>query len=105
MNNNGWITDRPPKLEEATNEGDVWVYDIGADEYYIRNYEEVIEGQPWMEIPPPEPYVKPKRFQVSFGTFERHCVIDRHYRDFVAKRLPTREAANRILAIYEEVIP
>lgn len=59
-----WITDRPPKLKEATNEGDVWVYDVEADEYLIRNYEEVNEGQPWMEIPPPPSYVKPKRFEV-----------------------------------------
>lgn len=53
-----WITDRRPELKEATNEGDVWVYDVEADEYLIRNYEEVKEGQPWMEIPPPPSYVK-----------------------------------------------
>jgi len=69
-----WITDRPPKLEEATNEGDVWVYDVEADEYLIRNYEDINKGQPWMEIPPPPSYEKPKRFEV-YGVVRRDFAL------------------------------
>jgi len=122
---NEWITNRLPKLEEATNEGDVWVYDIEADEYYIRNYEEVIKGQPWMEIPPPEPYVKPKRFRVEYfeydeekesGRFSPGCYImvtDFIDDDIIYNKTPLpyltnrdahRKAAEEITAIYERTM-
>ena len=106
-----WITGRRPELKEATNEGDVWVYDVEADEYLIRNYEEVNEGQPWMEIPPPEPYVKPKRYAIRcYGDFGLvgpagyWCVYDTARNVSVSDFMPF-EAAERIAATYEEVMP
>lgn len=115
MNNNSeWITDRMPELEEATNEGDVWVYDVEADEYLIRNYTEIKEGQPWMEIPSPPSYVYVKRKRYKVKSAEDIgleapagyvCVYDILMGDKVTSWLPTREAAERIAAIYEEVMP
>ena len=94
-----------PELKEATNEGDVWVYDVEADEYLIRNYTEIKEGQPWMEIPPPPSYVKLKRWTVReyFGRY--FVVASNDYDTINGFGLPTREAAERIAAIYEEVMP
>ena len=100
-----WITDRRPELKEATNEGDVWVYDVEADEYLIRNYEEVKKGQPWMEIPPPPSYVyvKPKRFIVTTES-GMLVVYDNKNGQEVAGFLPNHGAGVRIAAIYEELM-
>lgn len=100
-----WITDRPPKLEEATNEGDVWVYDIEADEYYIRNYEEVIKGQPWMEIPPPEPYVKPSRFEVygAVGSLQVWGIRDNDGFDIIG--FVSRDHAKRAIKELDKLKP
>ena len=105
MNTGEWITDRPPTGAEITNEGDVWVYDIDTDEYLIRNYTEIKEGQPWMEIPSPPSYVKPKRFAVREAYVGGGFVVIDEVKFSTAIPVPTREAAKRILAIYEEVVP
>lgn len=114
---NEWITNRLPKLEEATNEGDVWVYDIEADEYYIRNYEEVIKGQPWMRIERPEPYEKLKRFDVYLeggSDDDKRFVIAENGWIWAAVPVMGKDGldaeraydtAERIAAIYEEVMP
>lgn len=66
----------------------------------------IYAGDPWKPIPKCEPYVKPKR-----------CIVLLHndgsglYRVSIkgvgvpAWGIPTREAAERIAAIYEEVMP
>lgn len=103
MNNSGWITDRLPNTSEITNEGDVWVYDVDADEYLIRNYEELVLGQPWREIDPPPSYVKPKRFEVRILP-TGYAVYDITNGMHEAYTIPTRKAAERIAAIYDEVM-
>lgn len=110
MNTGEWITDRLPTGAEITNEGDVWVYDIDTDEYLIRNYEEIKEGQPWMEIPPPPSYVKPKRFTVHFLDMNRWAIQDQIGIRTILYHLDAdtdayREAAEEIAAIYERVMP
>jgi len=100
-----WITDRLPDGSEITNEGDVWVYDIDADEYYIRNCEELVLGQPWMEIPPPPTYVKPNRFEVREAYGVDGFVVINAEKFSTAIPVPTREAAEEIAAIYERVVP
>ncbi len=106
MSNSGWVTDRLPDTSEITNEGDVWVYDADADEYLIRNYEELVLGQPWREIDPPPSYEKPKRYKIEKDcilNFDFYRIKDGEY--LCATLIPTREAAERIAAIYEEMTP
>jgi hypothetical protein len=92
-----WITDREPHYRD--------------DCYYVFNaygkvthWAQIQRGEAWMPIVSPEPYVKPKRWRVSrFG--DEFTAYDSVQREHVTPFLPTREAAERIAAIYEEVMP
>ena len=104
-----WITDRLPDVAECTNEGDVWVYLEDVDEYVIRNQSQIDIGDPWREIDPPPSYVKPKRYYVDFAHDTWNVWRSKNPLQLVntnvATHIPTREAAERIAAIYEEVMP
>lgn len=99
MSNNEWITHRKPTEEDANN---AYVYDRRG-KMVLLGYIGI--GEPWKPIPKCEPYVKPKRFQVVpyQGSW---CVRDSNSIGyFVAFRISTIEAAERIAAIYEEMMP
>lgn len=99
MNNNSeWITDRTPyTMDEHT------VFNQFGE---IVSCMTIKQGEPWMPIKRPEPYVKPNRWDVvdsqkiGFAVYDGTKVMK-----VVAINLPTREAAERIAAIYEEVMP
>lgn len=62
-----WITDRKPSTLDSKGHR-VWVMDFGA--VLMTDIENVEEGQPWMPITPPEPYLKKlQRWQVYFDNF------------------------------------
>ena len=97
-----WITDRYPQAKECC------IYNAQGQ---VVPYNERKSGEPWKPIPRCEPYVKPKRLRVRYKAVEGHWVIEGLtllamplyvlYRDDDAHR----EAAERIAAIYEEVMP
>ena len=92
-----WITERKPREDDGPM--------IYGPDGKVCHYTWIHSGEPWKPIPKCEPYVKPKRYRVTTLTVERWCVIDKKASDFVAKYLPTEEAAERIAAIFEEVMP
>lgn len=98
-----WITDRRPTEYDANWCGRVWTtYNgkVGSCAYYG-----VAKGTPWMPITPPEPYVAPEpRFWVmqDIQGPVTWVVYDGSRR--FADGLPTREAAERVAAIYNEVM-
>lgn len=105
MNNGLWTTDRKPTSKDAPN-GYVWT--TTNDRTGFSRWDAVKDGVPWMPMLWPDPYEKPKRARV---------VEERRYNDdgweyavtfgigTVARHIPSREAAERIAAIYEEVMP
>ena len=98
-----WITDRRPTTLDSKGHR-VWVMDFGA--VLMTDIENVEEGQPWMPITPPEPYVKPNRWDVKeYYETGNWYVVDRASGSVRSYAVPTREAAERIAAIYEEVMP
>ena len=96
-----WITDRRPTEKDA-DYGFVWI--TTAHGQVLREFWKTVRNNPWMPITPPEPYVKPKRF-VVFEHGGVYGVMDSHDCKIASKCIPTREAAERIAAIYEEVMP
>lgn len=96
-----WITDRPPTEEDAGPGGIVWTTYNGKVVPW--SYDGVEKGTPWMPIVAPEPYVKRKRYWVELQGLSSYGVMD--VSGIVAGCIPTREAAERIAAIYEEVMP
>lgn len=111
-----WITDRLPTEDDAypfvTDGHDelipqftdlVWISNGG--ELELQSFSDVSTGTPWMPITPPEPYVKPKRYELVWrSTTRQYYIRDTASRDkgFVASRIPTRDAADRILNIFEK---
>ena len=94
-----WITDRMPCAMDTDNTA--FVYNqYGA----VTHYTHIKEGEAWMMVPRPEPYVKPKRWRVTTAT-GGYLVYDSITSSEVADSIPTCEAAERIAAIYEEVVP
>lgn len=111
MNTNEWITDRLPTYRDCVgadrmpDSNQVWVMYEGR--VVSCPYEDVVLGCPWQPIivQKPEPYVKPKRYEVVPYQGD-WCVRDSNsIRCFVAFRIGTIKAAERIAAIYEEVTP
>ena len=94
---NEWITDRRPIEHDEP-----YVYDSFG---HVCHWIKIANGEPWKPIPKCEPYVKPKRYIVkSFDDTGEYDVF--HVNGArVAMGLPTREAAERIAAIFEEVMP
>lgn len=109
-----WITDRRPT------EGDCaaphyCVYDAMG---WIVHYRLIWDGAPWKPVPKCEPYEKPKRWSVVwselFGGWSLRNIVNGgvvHLFDPMLKcglsdyTNKHREAAERIAAIYEEVMP
>ena len=103
-----WITDRRPTEEDADSIGCVWATYNG--EVFRWDYQGVGEGMAWMPITPPEPYVKPKRYTVdalrdTISGTTWYEVWDNLQETSVAVQITSREAAESIAAIYEEVMP
>ena len=98
-----WITYRKPTANDADN-GFVWVTTV--NKVVLRQAWECVKDRPWQPIVPPEPYVKPKRWQVGASEAGWQVFDSVHLHGYVnARCIPTREAAERIAAIYEEVMP
>ena len=101
-----WITDRRPTAEDAHDLGYVWVTTEHGN--VLRQLWNQIGDRPWMPTARPEPYVKPKRYRVEgttqFGP-KNYAVYANEGNLIRAFYIPTREAAERIAAIYEEVMP
>lgn len=98
-----WITDRLPTAEDADCYGSVWTAYNG--EVVIRFYGRVDQGTPWIPLAPPEPYVAPKpKCYVMISTVDPDKWVVFNGPRCVADRIPTREAAERIAAIYNEVV-
>lgn len=100
-----WIVDRKPEHFEGW-DGYVWKFEHDKLRRIVR-WNNVEFGEPWMPIEPPEPYIKPKRWGVrEFGKTGQWYIVEvtspEHAWGFT---IPTREAAERIAAIYEEVMP
>ena len=96
-----WTTDRRPTAEDADNDY-VWVT-TEHGKVRLQRWDRVGE-RPWMPRARPEPYVKPRRFTVC-GNEKWWRVFDIKMREYSSPMFPTREAAERIAAIYEEVMP
>ena len=105
MRNNEWITDRLPTEDDADRHGYVWVTDLDGDVRHMRW--DCVTVPPWMHFTRPEPYVKPKRYKVEEYYHSRGIWVVRDCESGSARchPVPTREAAERIAAIYEEVMP
>lgn len=112
-----WITDRRPTKEDADKDHCVWSTYDGKVVYLL--YDTIKEGTPWMPIFKPEPYVKPKRRTAKpyVAPMDKHHAMfymgndreDWSWRvydgsEYVASKLPTQDAAERIAAIYNEVM-
>ena len=108
--NNEWITDRLPTRFDGDELGHVWVTDSDGTVRH-RLWESVKADMPWKHLTRPKPYVKPKRYTVKWLNDMNCWAIMRAH--FIATRLiqldcecqEHREAAERMAAIYEEVLP
>ena len=109
MSSNEWITDRLPTEDDAGPAGLVWTTYNGKT--FPWSYDGVEEGTPWMPMIVPEPYVKPKRDEVVDGNTEYY--VNEKRGQVTWATVPVRDddydrakkAAERIAAIYEEVMP
>ena len=101
-----WITHRRPTEDDATAycyEGLVWAYTKSGPRLYTWDQ---VEDHPWQPINVPDPYAKTKRWNVVNSQKIGFIVYDgTKVMKVVAINLPTREAAERIAAIYEEMMP
>ena len=106
MNNNEWITDRLPTSEDALNTYEC-VWHTNEDGHVVQRFWGNVQlGQPWMRLQMPKPYVRPKRYVViEFYDYGTWTVEDTKQLFNICHALPSREAAERIAAIYEEVVP
>lgn len=114
--NTGWITDRLPTAEDAVAYCVLIWDDNGIG---IWSCDAVKEGQPWMPIPKPAPYVKPKRWVLDWSVSEDCWILKDTKGVYTATLLNmciegahgeidkerTREAAERIADIYNETMP
>lgn len=112
-----WITDRLPTIEDASPipmwlpahgvREVLYLVWIGRDQLgpCLHPYDKVKIGTPWKPITVPEPYVKPKRYRTVLSNCRN---ISFHILDendnCVAHSISTFAVAERIAAIYEEVV-
>ena len=98
-----WITDRLPTEEDAL-EYTVLLWD--GSKAILWSYDGVNEGQPWMPIPKPAPYVEPKRWTVKRNNHDDEWYLYDGGKEWdrLDGRL-TQDAAQRIADIYNEVKP
>lgn len=108
--NNEWITDRLPTVEDTSKTYKSHVF----GRVFVTRYNTVTTclwsnvgiGEAWQPITVPEPYVKQKRYGVIWlHDTNEYCVTDSKRGVYKSYSVPTREAAERIAAIYEEVLP
>lgn len=97
-----WITDRVPTADDEYGSY-VWV--TTEHGVVLRQMWDCVNGRPWQPIVPPEPYVKAKRFETTFYNGWWAVLNLASAAAIIAFDIPTREAAERIAAIYEEVMP
>jgi len=100
-----WITDRLPTVEDAPLN---YVWTTINDRTGFSRWDSVKDGVPWMLMLGPDPYEKPKQYVVQgFDGLEGvvYEVYSMGHKACVAGAIKTREAAERIAAIYEEVKP
>ena len=109
---NEWITDRRPTAKDAHDLGYVWVTTEHGN--VLRQLWNQIGDRPWMPTARPEPYVKPKRWEARWNDNLRgHACWSLYYGgewqdsliDLDDNNEEHREAAERIAAIYQEVMP
>lgn len=102
-----WITHRRPTYDDAKLGYRHYVWVTGKDGIVLQMAYEIVGDRPWMPITPPEPYVKQKRYAVEATTDSKtsFSVKDMKRISNVSYFIPTREAAERIAAIYEEAKP
>lgn len=100
-----WITDRAPTKYDTSRNLDFYVWTIRNNEVTMWSYDDIEYGEPWMPITLPDPYVKPKRFFRVTHSLEGKPVVMECETNTIWATAPTREAAERIAAIYEEVMP
>ena len=100
-----WITDREPTADDAPMDH-IIVWSDRWNVPFIIDYGDWHKRYPWMPIPKPEPYVAhvPK-FIVRNDAFNAGKWTVLYDGISVADNIPTREAAERIAAIYNEVMP
>ena len=103
MNYNGWITDRLPTEGDATITGAVLVSHDEGDSIYFESWENVKPGTPWQ--PSQAPYVKPKRWVVDWIYYCNCYVITDGELRIHLYQLQSRDDAQRICDIYNEVLP
>jgi hypothetical protein len=108
--NNEWITDRLPTVEDTSKTYKSHVF----GRVFVTRYNTVTTclwsnvgiGEAWQPITVPEPYVKPKRWDIrEYYESGNWYVVERESGSVRSYSVPTREAAERIAAIYEEVMP
>lgn len=110
MSTNEWITDRLPTEADARGEMGVWTMHDGKVMPW--SWQGVAEGQPWQPIAKPKPYVKPKRFNAEWSEgykcwyirCDKETGFENAYQWGLTKKDEHSEAAERIAAIYEEVM-
>lgn len=105
--NTKWITDRLPTYAETINSC-VYVWD---DDHLpplaIYHYDKIALGTPWMSIPKPAPYVKPKRWTVEYSEeVQRWYLYDTGMLSHsLTDHKIDSDGAQKIADIYNEVLP
>ena len=102
-----WITDRLPTNKEAMNSL-VYVWDENhVPPIVIYQYDIIELGTPWMPIPKPDMYVKPKRWAAKWDeTNGKWNIANKDGLIVAILRLDVdaRTTAQRIADIYNEVM-
>lgn len=98
-----WITDRKPTLDDCLEKYAVVYGAHGGLVWYAT----IEDGVPWKPVPECEPYVKPKRYKVVQLDNAEWAILRIADDKYVAHSIiwNAREAAERIAAIYEEMVP
>ena len=111
-----WITDRLPTKEDADDYGYVWISDRGK---VVHTMWDCVTDEAWTHFTRPAPYAKPKRWTPKpyVAPMGKHYAMfymgntreDWSWRvydgsEYVASKLSTQNAAERIAAIYNEVM-
>lgn len=104
MSKNEWITDRLPTDDDGDTKGYVWVTDNDGSVGIMGWEFAAVRKLAWMPIVAPEPYVEPKRYRIDVN-WSGYTVYDTVTQQVFADNIHSKEAAERIAAIYEEVMP
>lgn len=97
-----WITDRLPTEADADVYGEVW--DCYGE---LAFWTDIEEHQPWHPTNCPGKYVQPTRFTVHWYDNVRMWGVKDSQDDErgLQSNFDTKEAAERIAAVYNEVMP